>query len=89
MLKQRTSTVVAGQQQPRSRKNGREQHMDSVSRPYPISLAAHQGAAVDGADYAAEAAAIRPSFASVRGTVYAYGFSLMLRAALFLRSCNY
>ena len=62
--------------------------MDSVSRPYPISLAAHQGAAGD-AIGAAEAAAIRPSFAALRGTVFAMGFSLMLRAAMFLRSCNY
>ena len=62
--------------------------MESVSRPYPISLAAHQGAAGDVMGHA-EAAAIRPSLATLRGTVFAMGFSLMLRAAMFLRSCNY
>jgi hypothetical protein len=64
--------------------------MDSVSRPpYPISLAAHQGAAGDATGNGTGAAAIRPSFAALRGTVFSMGFSLMLRAAMFLRSCNY
>jgi hypothetical protein len=63
--------------------------MDPVSRPYPISLAAHQGAAGDVTGDASGAAAIRPSFATLRGTVFAMGFTLMLRASMFLRSCNY
>jgi hypothetical protein len=63
--------------------------MDSMSRPYPISLAAHQGAASDATGDASGTAAIRPSFATLRGTVFSMGYSLMLRAAMFLRSCNY
>jgi hypothetical protein len=59
--------------------------MDSVSRPYPISLAAQQAVASD----AAKASGIRPSFATMRGAVVALGLSLMVRAATFLRSCNY
>jgi hypothetical protein len=59
--------------------------MDSVSRPYPISLAAQQAAASD----ASGAAGIRSSFTTLRDTVVALGFSLMVRAAMFLRSCNY
>jgi hypothetical protein len=59
--------------------------MDFVSRPYPISLAAQQGAASD----AATASGIRPSFATLRGAVVALGLSFIVRAAMFLRSCNY
>jgi hypothetical protein len=50
--------------------------MDSVTRPFPISLDP-------------ETAAHKSRISALRLTVVAVGFTLMIRAALFLRSCNY